>query len=267
MHLAQRLWSEDNCSQNMASFTALNGAEAKSPDAPSGSSAARRAASEERPDKQLPVPESKGGEGPTSQREHWTSRGPEGASHQPANYPDAEMTSHKRKRSGSPEPTREPQSRLEQPAESRDTYSTPRRGRDYRSYGEERREPHDMWYAQQGREDRGAYDQQASAGTVPPQTDEQAGDTHRRGTSQVDSQHEYPATSPDGDDNPSIYGGSHTPDGRRDAVVSDPKKRKRNFSNRTKTGCLTCRKRKKKCDEAKPECKLAEVSRRMPVGY
>ncbi|KAJ2973897.1 hypothetical protein NQ176_g6342 [Zarea fungicola] len=40
------------------------------------------------------------------------------------------------------------------------------------------------------------------------------------------------------------------------AVVQlDPKKRKRNFSNRTKTGCLTCRRRKKKCDEAKPECK------------
>lgn len=42
---------------------------------------------------------------------------------------------------------------------------------------------------------------------------------------------------------------------RSGAVVQhDPKKRKRNFSNRTKTGCLTCRRRKKKCDEAKPEC-------------
>ncbi len=30
--------------------------------------------------------------------------------------------------------------------------------------------------------------------------------------------------------------------------------RKRNFSNRTKTGCLTCRTRKKKCDEARPHC-------------
>lgn len=27
------------------------------------------------------------------------------------------------------------------------------------------------------------------------------------------------------------------------------------FANRTKTGCGTCRRRKKKCDEAKPECK------------
>jgi hypothetical protein len=33
------------------------------------------------------------------------------------------------------------------------------------------------------------------------------------------------------------------------------KKRKRQFANRTKTGCGTCRRRKKKCDEAKPECK------------
>lgn len=30
--------------------------------------------------------------------------------------------------------------------------------------------------------------------------------------------------------------------------------RKRQFANRTKTGCGTCRKRKKKCDEAKPKC-------------
>jgi hypothetical protein len=35
----------------------------------------------------------------------------------------------------------------------------------------------------------------------------------------------------------------------------DHKKRKRNFSNRTKTGCMTCRRRKKKCDETRPECK------------
>ncbi|KAH6639503.1 maltose O-acetyltransferas-like protein [Boeremia exigua] len=37
---------------------------------------------------------------------------------------------------------------------------------------------------------------------------------------------------------------------------SDQKRsgRKRQFANRTKTGCGTCRKRKKKCDEAKPKC-------------
>jgi hypothetical protein len=40
-------------------------------------------------------------------------------------------------------------------------------------------------------------------------------------------------------------------------VRVDPKRRKRVFSNRTKTGCITCRRRKKKCDEGKPECKLS----------
>lgn len=35
-----------------------------------------------------------------------------------------------------------------------------------------------------------------------------------------------------------------------------PPKRKRVFSNRTKTGCLTCRRRKKKCDEQHPYCEL-----------
>ncbi|PPJ60420.1 hypothetical protein CBER1_11482 [Cercospora berteroae] len=34
----------------------------------------------------------------------------------------------------------------------------------------------------------------------------------------------------------------------------DKTKRKRNFSNRTKTGCHTCRSRKKKCDENRPHC-------------
>ncbi|KAF2787703.1 hypothetical protein K505DRAFT_122973 [Melanomma pulvis-pyrius CBS 109.77] len=40
----------------------------------------------------------------------------------------------------------------------------------------------------------------------------------------------------------------------RAGVQVDPKKRKRQFANRTKTGCGTCRRRKKKCDEGKPEC-------------
>ena len=40
----------------------------------------------------------------------------------------------------------------------------------------------------------------------------------------------------------------------RPPVIQIDKKRKRVFSNRTKTGCLTCRSRKKKCDENKPAC-------------
>ncbi|KUJ15662.1 uncharacterized protein LY89DRAFT_90811 [Mollisia scopiformis] len=48
--------------------------------------------------------------------------------------------------------------------------------------------------------------------------------------------------------------GPYRNDGREMSTQSDPKKRKRNFSNRTKTGCMTCRRRKKKCDESRPEC-------------
>ena len=57
------------------------------------------------------------------------------------------------------------------------------------------------------------------------------------------------------------YGGQepdpeqYHPDSSPSVVVIGPK-RKRNFSNRTKTGCLTCRHRKKKCDEQRPWCEL-----------
>ncbi|RMZ75954.1 hypothetical protein DV737_g5037, partial [Chaetothyriales sp. CBS 132003] len=37
-------------------------------------------------------------------------------------------------------------------------------------------------------------------------------------------------------------------------VNGQAKKRKRTFANRTKSGCMTCRRRKKKCDEGRPEC-------------
>lgn len=47
---------------------------------------------------------------------------------------------------------------------------------------------------------------------------------------------------------------SSTDPNRPGVQTVDPKKRKRQFANRTKTGCGTCRRRKKKCDEAKPEC-------------
>ena len=44
--------------------------------------------------------------------------------------------------------------------------------------------------------------------------------------------------------------------GRTQAQMDiERKRRKRVFSNRTKTGCMTCRRRKKKCDEQHPECK------------
>jgi hypothetical protein len=43
-------------------------------------------------------------------------------------------------------------------------------------------------------------------------------------------------------------------------AATGPRPRKRNFANRTRTGCRTCRKRKKKCDERKPFCKKLHIT-------
>lgn len=70
--------------------------------------------------------------------------------------------------------------------------------------------------------------------------------------------HESQFGSPDDDDDHqhaqqyADYGGTPRTQAQRDL---DRTRRKRVFSNRTKTGCMTCRRRKKKCDEQHPECK------------
>ncbi|KAK7746474.1 hypothetical protein SLS53_002433 [Cytospora paraplurivora] len=266
----------------MATFTALNGgASPQATETNGGSADAKRAGSVERtngpaqsPDRQpqqqqQPPPPS---EISTNQRERegWTAGGP-GPDRPPypsTHYPDIE-NSHKRKRSASAEsPRRETPAHAERPQvddrlertqqsepRDRDPYERHQREREYRSYGDESRErererhrERDPWYSPHDRRDeRELYSQPASAAPDSAHTDEQLGDALRRATEEYQS-------SPDGDDR-SIGYGSYTPEQRRDGVIqSDAKKRKRNFSNRTKTGCLTCRKRKKKCDEAKPEC-------------
>ena len=53
------------------------------------------------------------------------------------------------------------------------------------------------------------------------------------------------------------YGTGNTP---LSGVEAERKRRKRVFSNRTKTGCMTCRRRKKKCDEQHPECECTQSS-------
>jgi hypothetical protein len=49
---------------------------------------------------------------------------------------------------------------------------------------------------------------------------------------------------------------SYSSDGRLSRNQAG-KRRKRVFSRRTKTGCMTCRARKKKCDETRPYCELS----------
>lgn len=251
----------------MSTFTALNGGSPKLTEPPSAVQLAdKSAAVDERPSsstasKPHPTIETSS----THQRETWQSQSIERPSVASAsNYAEAE-NSHKRKRSGSNELRRDHQTQERTPetatapthAESRDHYDTPHR--DYRPYGDEQREREkDPWYPSHNREERNPYDtQQNSATSAHGNTEEQIGDALRRATGQMDNHSDYTNTSPDGDDRSmAMYGSPYTPEHRQDSILQhDPKKRKRNFSNRTKTGCLTCRKRKKKCDEQKPECK------------
>ncbi len=170
--------------------------------------------------------------------------------------------------------------------EARDPYDLPR-SRDYqsRAYGDDqvdhrreqqrREQHHDMWYSRSSREEHhpaSAYDSAAyhrRSGSIQSPADEHSGnDSHQRERSAArgtaSPQSEYAARSPDDEDRTAAYGAPYSPSQPRKGSSSlpqaDPKRRKRNFSNRTKTGCLTCRKRKKKCDETKPECAQPHVS-------
>ncbi|KAI3326759.1 hypothetical protein HD806DRAFT_520495 [Xylariaceae sp. AK1471] len=278
MHLTQGRWDDDIVGRKMAAFTALNGGESKTAEGVSGSPTARHVGSEDRSAIQIVSQEMKPGEASVAQMEQGSGSSLERPHYQSTSYPDAEGT-HKRKRSSSVERPREATSiqDLDQRShvESQRSYEVSARERDYRHYGEDQREHSESWYSQQPRDDRNLYESREAAGSAPTQGDEQIGETLRRATSHADSAHDYSATSPDGDDS-MLYSGGYSQDSSRDPVIqSDPKKRKRNFSNRTKTGkymslcpeihnhisranfsegCLTCRKRKKKCDESKPEC-------------
>lgn len=88
--------------------------------------------------------------------------------------------------------------------------------------------------------------------TQSSHTEDQLREALTRENQGSDGQSSHTRASPGEEDSSfqSPYGDNRTPIQRED----ERKKRKRNFSNRTKTGCMTCRKRKKKCDETRPEC-------------
>lgn len=256
----------------MSTFTALNGASSKLTEPPAApgdkssftderlASSASAAPTSAAPDPQAATATPQRDTQRDTQRDSWTPGSVERTIHV-ATYPPEPEGSHKRKRSASVEirrevPTQErtPDTATVPPHADRDHYGTPQR--DYRPYGDEQRErDKEAWYSHQARDDRNPYDtQQNSAISAQGSTEEQIGEALRRATSQMDHS-DYTNTSPDIDDRSILYGGSYS-DHRGDSILQhDPKKRKRNFSNRTKTGCLTCRRRKKKCDEQKPECK------------
>ena len=212
----------------------------------------------------------------TTQREDWVPANTDRHPYQSAPYPDPEA-SHKRKRSGSIEHNSSsansyhshalPSSTKQTPTTATTESDTPREDNlrsesqsghldphmsdaPYRHYmpspADDRHGPSgpDQWHPRQYQ---------------PPfiTSDEHLGEVLQRASQNLDPRHhEY--ASP-GDDDRSPY---HNQYDRRE-TSSDLKKRKRNFSNRTKTGCMTCRRRKKKCDENRPECKSREE---MEVG-
>jgi hypothetical protein len=197
--------------------------------------------------------------------------------YQPPLYSDTE-SSHKRKRSGSIEqnsssansyhshalpsstketPTtattesdgpREESLRGHSQPEMRDSYAPEVHYRQYNTPSEDSHghTPGDLWHSRQ-------YSQ------THINSDEQLGEVLQRASQSMDQQREYDHMSPGNDRSAGPYS-AYPNDQREMSAQSDPKKRKRNFSNRTKTGCMTCRRRKKKCDETRPECELCRIS-------
>jgi hypothetical protein len=51
------------------------------------------------------------------------------------------------------------------------------------------------------------------------------------------------------------------------AILGDARHKRREIKRRSKTGCMTCRKRRIKCDESLPICKNCTKSRRNCLGY
>jgi hypothetical protein len=247
----------------MSTFTALNGGSPKSNEAPAETSE-RTFASDERAQASSKSYHRRSPEVAPSRKDSWQGHGSTDRPPFPTiHYSDGEGP-NKRKRSDSVELRRDSTAQEQTPErtpggprnDSRETYDTPRR--ESKHYGEDQRDREASWKSQQApRDERNGYDSQQNSATSPRgQTEEQIGDALRRATGQMDNNSDY-GNSPDAEDRSGgAYGSPYGNEHRSDAIIQhDPKKRKRNFSNRTKTGCLTCRKRKKKCDEQKPECK------------
>lgn len=104
------------------------------------------------------------------------------------------------------------------------------------TYSTQRTDPSDIHLAETLQEESRMYEQrsQRGGGTDSPEDDDER-DTPQRYAE---------------------YGTGNTP---LSGVEAERKRRKRVFSNRTKTGCMTCRRRKKKCDEQHPECEFTRM--------
>ncbi|CAK3888843.1 White-opaque regulator 1 [Lecanosticta acicola] len=87
-------------------------------------------------------------------------------------------------------------------------------------------------------------------------------------------QHSYPSYPPNGRVPPAPMPSNATnqrypipPPPALDAHNMPGARHKKEIKRRTKTGCLTCRKRRIKCDEAQPSCRNCAKSKRECLGY
>lgn len=207
-----------------------------------------------------------------SQREDWAARGNgDGGSYSGAGAAYSNESSHKRKRSGSVEQNSSSANSYHTHALPSSTKETPTtastepdmaREDSLRQAQSERDSHYPDGYsrflasADEGRE--------IWARQYPSQqlgSDDHLGEVLQRASQSMESHHhqEYDPDSPGDADRSANPYSAHGYDRREMSASSDPKKRKRNFSNRTKTGCMTCRRRKKKCDETRPECMSMSV--------
>jgi len=197
------------------------------------------------------------------------------SSHQSSNGYSEDSHAHKRKRSGSIEPgsssansyhnhglpastkqtptTATTDSDNQTPREPRDDHRRmPSQGDHREAYSSEQQYRKFIGSNDQGRDsvnDNWHQRQQYSHHHV--NSDEHIGEVLQRASQSMDQQmqqHDYDRRTLSGDDGSANPYSAYPNDRREMSAQSDPKKRKRNFSNRTKTGCMTCRRRKKKCD-------------------
>jgi len=273
-------------------FTAVNNREPL-PNAPMNNGGSRRA-SEDRPEHHIrvtpPGQEKLTISTSNTQRDNWaaTVNGDKGSATQnvppPPSFSEGE-SSHKRKRSGSldreiaqfsssssyhkhslpvlkpsgqqkgspdtPYPDSAQSGKRDAQSAARDPYATPQTP--YPHYGDETRENSAAsWYSHQSDNRTPVDTQHAAASQHHMSPDDQLREALQR-ENNSDGQGQYSETSPGQEEHGAGYQSAYG------QMQADHKKRKRNFSNRTKTGCMTCRKRKKKCDESRPECTCKQM--------
>ncbi|KAI4208527.1 MAG: hypothetical protein LQ346_000037 [Caloplaca aetnensis] len=153
-----------------------------------------------------------------------------------------------------------------------DNYGRPERGNGPELYPRPDRSPPTGNYPQPERHSlvRSDYDNRADSSIAPGRpyySESHMAEVLQRENNSYEAMHENQFGSPDEDDDHhhsqqyGDYGGTPRTAAQREI---DRTRRKRVFSNRTKTGCMTCRRRKKKCDEQHPECKLTDLASSRP---